>query len=232
MSDFPFPFNVEIPVSDFLRLLMGEFSLQKQNSRVYYHSCLPSLCPTPDGSNSRLVITRHVDDEQIKDLKRNIGRLYDVTKLFQLIFSNPNTHPLVHHSEICLWLLYEDWYACFVQGLMHWIPVDSSQTATLFAYGNFPAETEEVINTRSCSFPVATNAATPSPQPLNRRLLTFTPPAPVATPATQALRKQGRNRGAGPVSFCQTSRFLEMPIPRYQRWVCCFRAAMPKRTPS
>ena len=61
MSDFPFPFNVEIPVADFLRLPMGEFSPQKRNGRVYYHGRLPSLRPTPDGSNSNLAITPHVD---------------------------------------------------------------------------------------------------------------------------------------------------------------------------
>ena len=102
MSDFPF--DVEIPVADFLRLPMGEFSPQNRNGRVYYHGRLPSLRPTPDGSNSNLAITPHVDDEQIKDLKQGIGRLYDVTKLFQLISSNLITHPLVHHSEMCLWL--------------------------------------------------------------------------------------------------------------------------------
>ena len=32
---------------------------------------------------------------------------------------------LLHHSEICLFLLYERWYTSFVQGFMHWIPVDS-----------------------------------------------------------------------------------------------------------
>ena len=45
MSDFPF--DVEIPVADFLRLPMGEFSPQNRNGRVYYHGRLPSLRPTP-----------------------------------------------------------------------------------------------------------------------------------------------------------------------------------------
>ena len=150
MSDSPFPFDVEISVADFLLLPMGEFSPQKRNGTIYYHGCLPSLHPTSDGSNSRLAITPHVNDEQIRDLKRGIvGHLYDVTRLFQLIFPDPDTRPLIHHSKVCRLLLCEDWYARFVQGPMHWIPVDSSQTAVLFAYSNIPAETEGIIDTQS-----------------------------------------------------------------------------------
>ena len=149
MSDSPFPFDVEFSVADLLRMPMGQFYPQFRNDTVYYHGRLPSLNPTSDGSNSRLVNSPHVRDEQIIDLKRGIGRLYDVTRLFQLIFPDPSTHPLVHHSEVCLMLLYEDWYTRFVQAFMHWIPVDSSQTAVLFAYGNIPPETEGIIDTQS-----------------------------------------------------------------------------------
>ena len=115
---------------------MGQFYPQFRDDKVYYHGRMPSLNPIIDGSNSRLVLSPHVSDEHIRDLKRGIGRLYDVSRLVCLIFPNLSTHPLVHHSEVCLMLLYEDWYTSFVQAFMHWIPVDSSQTSVLFAYGN------------------------------------------------------------------------------------------------
>ena len=84
-------------------------------------------------------------------------------------------------------LLYEDWYTRFVQAFMHWIPVDSSQTAVLFAYGNIPAETEGIIDTQSYSFPATTNAESPATQPTtpNTRPTNATPP----TPPTKAKKK-------------------------------------------
>ena len=120
-----FLFNVEIPVAAFLSLPMGQFFPHYWNGCAYYHCRLPSLKPTRDASNSRLTLSPHVSDEQIKDLQRNIGRLYDCTRLFRLIFPDPSTHPLLHHCEICLFLLCERWYVKFIQGLMAWIPVDS-----------------------------------------------------------------------------------------------------------
>ena len=77
-------------------------------------------------------------------------------------------------------LLYEDWYTRFVQAFMHWIPVDSSQTAALFAYGNIPPETEGIIDTQSYSFPAAASAESPATQPTtcDTHLTNASPPAP------------------------------------------------------
>ena len=123
MSLPPFPFDVTTTIPEFLSWEMGVFSSKITEGRIYYRGRIPSLHPTSDGTNSRLALSPHTDDEDVRDLRRGIGRLYDITRLYRLIFPDPTTYPLIHHSETCLWLLKEDWYTCFVQGLMGWVPV-------------------------------------------------------------------------------------------------------------
>ena len=201
MSTPPFPFDVGISVSEFLSMQMGQFYPRSQGDKVYYHGRMPSLHPTSDGSNSRLVLSPHTSDENIKDLKRGIGRLYDVTRLFRLIFPNPSTHPLVHHSEVCLMLLYEDWYTCFVQSFMHWIPLDSSQTSVLFAYGNIPPETEGVIDIQSHSFPAAAGAESAATQSTttDTHPTNTSPPAPPKKAKKRSWFQPGFLQPEGPV---------------------------------
>ena len=169
-----FPFDVTTTIPEFLSWKMGVFSEKITEGRVYLRARIPSLHPTTDDTNSRLVLTPHVEDEDVKDLKRGIGRLYDITSLYRLIFPDPVTHPLIHHSETCLLLLKEDWYRCFVQGLMGWVHVDPSQTSVLLAYGNIPSDTEGVI-----SFPATVGTESPVIQPgaSNTCLASDNPPA-------------------------------------------------------
>ena len=61
---------------------MGEFSSKIQNGRIYYCGRIPSLHPTSDGTNSHLALTPHVEDEEVRDLRGGIGRLYDISKRF------------------------------------------------------------------------------------------------------------------------------------------------------
>ena len=98
----PFLFDVTTTIPEFLSWKMGVFSEKITEGRVYLRARIPSLHPTTDDTNSRLVLTPHVEDEDVKDLKRGIGRLYDITSLYRLIFPDPVTHPLIHHS-VCQW---------------------------------------------------------------------------------------------------------------------------------
>ena len=49
---------------------MGVFSEKITEGRVYLHARIPSLHPTTDDTNSRLVLSPHVDDEDVKELRR------------------------------------------------------------------------------------------------------------------------------------------------------------------
>ena len=61
---------------------------------------------------------------------------------------------------------------------MHWVHVDSSQTAALLAYGNIPAGTKGIIDTQPCSFPATANAESPATQlaPSDTHPINTTPP--------------------------------------------------------
>ena len=78
----PFPFDVTTTIPEFLSWKMSVFSEKITEGRVYLRARIPSLHPTTDDTNSRLVLTPHVEDEDVKDLKRGIGRLYDITSLY------------------------------------------------------------------------------------------------------------------------------------------------------
>jgi hypothetical protein len=196
MSFPPFPFDVTTTVPEFLSWPMGVFSSKITNGRIYSRGRIPSLHPTSDGTNSRLVLTPHVEDEEVRDLRRGIGRLYDASALFRLIFPDPKTHAPIHHSETCLWLLKEDWYTCFVQGLMHWVHVEPSQTSALLAYGNIPANTEGVI-----SFPAAANTESPVVQPetSDTRPTNDSPPTPPSKTKKKSWCRPGFLLPAGPL---------------------------------
>ena len=129
-----FLFDATTTIPEFLSWEMGVFLLKITEGRIYYHSHIPSLHPTSDNTNSCLVLSPHTNDEDVRDLRQGIGHLYDITRLYRLIFPDPVTHPFIHHSETCLWLLKEDWYTCFVQGLMGWVHIDPSQTSVLLTW--------------------------------------------------------------------------------------------------
>ena len=66
----PFPFDVTTTIPEFLSWKMGVFSEKITEGRVYLRARIPSLHPTTDDTNSRLVLSPHVDDEDVKELRR------------------------------------------------------------------------------------------------------------------------------------------------------------------
>ena len=82
--------------------------------------------------------------------------------------------------SFCLMLLKEDSYTGLVQALMNWIPVNSSQSSVLFAYGNMPPETEGIMEIPSRKTPIATVAETTAIQPTTSDMhpANASPPAP------------------------------------------------------
>ena len=83
-------------------------------------------------------------------------------------------------------LLKEDSYTGLVQALMNWIPVDSSQSSVLFAYGNIPPETEGVVDIPSCHSPATADAMSTAAQPST----SGTPPANASPPAPSKKSKK------------------------------------------
>ena len=81
-------------------------------------------------------------------------------KLIQQLFSNRETHPVVHEHETVLYLLKEAEYVQHVQMLMHWIGVDES-TDTLLTFQNLNIDDE----------PAPSQPQPPTQQPMQ-------PPAP------------------------------------------------------
>ena len=82
-------------------------------------------------------------------------------------------------------LLKEDSYTGLVQALMNWIPVNSSRSSVLFAYGNIPPETEGVVDIPSCHFSATAGAMSTVIQPTTSN----TPPTNASPPAPPKKKK-------------------------------------------
>ena len=80
---------------------------------MYYLIRYPPLVEKPD--TWRLAICPYFSQPFLRDIANKVARLYNVTDLAKQLFTNPETHPVVHAHETAMYALSEQDYVTHAQ---------------------------------------------------------------------------------------------------------------------
>ena len=133
-----FPWDLRISNEEFLSWEIGAFQHRTYTSETdgqpvtYYLIRYPPLVTAPN--TWRLTICPYWSQPSLYNISRNVARLYNVTELMQQLFTNAETHPIVHAHETALYLLSEQDYVTHAQILLNNLGVDESAESVLVTF--------------------------------------------------------------------------------------------------
>jgi hypothetical protein len=123
-----FPWDLQISNEDFMSWPIGASQPRSYTSQtdgqpiIYYLIRYPPLVEKPN--TWRLTICPYFSQPSLRDIASNVARLYDVTDLAKQLFTNPETHPVVHAHETAMYSLSEQDYVTHAQIMLNCLGVD------------------------------------------------------------------------------------------------------------
>jgi hypothetical protein len=133
-----FPWDLHISNEEFLSWEIGAFQHRTYTSQTdgqpvtYYLIRYPLLVAAPN--TWRLTICPYWSQPSLYNIARNVARLYNVSELMQQLFTNAETHPIVHAHETALYLLSEQDYVTHAQMLLNNLGVNESAESVLVTF--------------------------------------------------------------------------------------------------